>query len=57
MLITTHAGAINNVGVVYLLGLGVSKDHAEAMKWFRKAVDKGHAGAMHNLGYHYGEQG
>ncbi len=29
------------------------KDPKEAVKWYRKAADQGHAGAQHNLGWMY----
>lgn len=29
--------------------LGVEKDHAEAMRWFRKSADQGHAHSAYNL--------
>lgn len=32
--------AQNNLGVAYANGLGVAKNDAEAMKWFRKAAEK-----------------
>ena len=37
-------------------GRGVPQDYAEAMKWYRKAADQGHAMAQFNLGlmYYYG---
>jgi hypothetical protein len=31
-------------------GQGVTKDFAEAVNWYRKAADQGHAGAVKNLG-------
>ena len=38
-------------------GLGVSQDMAEAVTWYRKAADQGHAGAQYYLGiaYHKGQ--
>ena len=38
-----------NVGVVYARGLGVAKDEAEAVKWYRKAADQGHPRAQRIL--------
>jgi uncharacterized protein len=37
--------------------LGVAKDEAEAVKWFRKAAQQNHPNAQHNLGacYYKGE--
>lgn len=41
-------------GVCYYLGKkGVTADLAEAVKWFRKAAELGHAGACNNLGVCY----
>jgi len=37
----------------YLKGKGVPQDNAEAVKWFRKAADQGHARAQFNLGLMY----
>jgi uncharacterized protein len=34
-------------------GRGVPQDYAEAMKWYRKAADKGNARAQFNLGFMY----
>ena len=34
-------------------GLGVAQDHAVAAEWYRKAADKGVAGAQYNLGILY----
>jgi Caspase domain/Sel1 repeat len=41
-----------SLGHSYLYGGdGVPMNKAEALKWFRKAADQGHAGAQHNLGF------
>ena len=42
---------------MYDEGLGVTEDDAEAVKWYRKAADQGHASAQYNLGlmYQYGK--
>ena len=37
----------------YLKGKYVSEDEAEAVKWFRKAAEQGHAGAQYELGKCY----
>ena len=34
-------------------GQGVPQDYAEAVRWYRKAADQGHAGAQFNLGVMY----
>ncbi len=39
-----------NLGNQYCNGKGVSKDYAEAMKWYRKAADQGHPGACYCIG-------
>ena len=36
-------------GSRYEEGTGVAKDVSEALKWYRKAADQGHAGAQYNL--------
>ncbi len=35
------------------IGLGVTQDYAEAVGWWRKAVEQGNAGAQYNLGVMY----
>ena len=34
------------LGDIYYEGKEVSQDHSEALKWFRKAAEQGHAGAL-----------
>jgi len=42
------------MGSVFLFGiLGVAKDEAEALKWFLKAAEQGHAEAQFNTGVCY----
>lgn len=41
------------LGRRYYNGIGFPKDEAEAVKWFRKAAEKGHAKAQYNLGLCY----
>ncbi len=48
-----YAGAQKNLGVMYLLGRGVSQDNAEAVAWFRRAAAQGYADAQRNLGVMY----
>jgi TPR repeat protein len=43
----------NNIGYVYLHGIGVGKDAARAVTWFTKAADLGDAPAAANLGFLY----
>jgi TPR repeat protein len=42
-----------NVGVCFSAGLGVEKDSAKALGWWRKSAAQGNAPAMYNLGYSY----
>ncbi len=43
-----------NVGLMYSVGQGgVPQDYAEAIKWYHKAAEQGHARAQHNLGRMY----
>lgn len=45
--------AENMIGDCYAKGKGVFKDYEEAIKWYRKAAEKGHPEAQRNLGYSY----
>ena len=49
--------AQNNLGVIYEIGEGVPQDYKDAVKWYRKAAEQGHATAQLSLGlmYHYGQ--
>ena len=38
---------------MYANGLGVAKDEAEAVKWYRKAAEQGNAYGQNNLGKMY----
>ena len=38
-----------NRGVMYYIGQRVPQDYKEAVKWYRRAADQGHAQAQHNL--------
>ena len=42
-----------NLGVRHAIGYGVTKDEAEAAKWYRKAAEQGNAKAQCNLGFMY----
>jgi hypothetical protein len=44
---------MNNLGVLYETGQGVSKNYAAARRWYEKAADTGYALAMDNLGLLY----
>ena len=50
------ARAMNNVGLMYERGLGVTQSYVEAMTFYRKAADAGLPEAQYNLGtlYHNG---
>ena len=49
------AKAQTRVGVMYEMGWGVTKDHKEAVRWYRKAAEQGHATAQNNLGVMYAD--
>ena len=48
-----NAAAQVDLGAQYVIGLGVSKDNAQAVKWFRKAAEQGYAPAQYHLGLAY----
>ena len=41
------------MGVCYERGQGVEKNYTEAVKWYRKAAEQGHAEAQYKLGFCY----
>ena len=43
------------LGLMYVEGLGVPQDYAQALAWFRKAADQGNATAQYNIGAMYNE--
>lgn len=45
--------AQNIMGVIYMNALGVPRDDAAAMKWYRLAADQGYAVAQTNVGFLY----
>ncbi len=47
------AGAQCNLGLMYAHGNGVPKDAVEAVQWYQKAAEQGHASAQNNLGWAY----
>ena len=49
-----HAKAQIYLGFMYEAGLGVVKNHKEAMKWYRLAAAQGNTLAQYNLGLMYG---
>ena len=44
-----------NLGYCYANGVGVEKDAAEAVNWYRKAAEQGFANAQNHLGNHYAD--
>ncbi len=48
-----NAEAQNKLGAYFELGLGVTQDDGEAVKWYRLAADQGYAEAQFNLGEMY----
>ncbi len=48
-----QAMAQTDLGHMYLWGLGVSKNYAEAIRWYREAAQQGIALAQTGLGYMY----
>jgi TPR repeat protein len=52
-----HAGAQNNLGLMYTFGNGVAKDEGEAAKWFAKSAEQDNPSAWVSMGriYEYGE--
>ncbi len=48
-----NAEAQLNLGQMYDLGMGVSKDKAEAVKWYRKVAEQGNAQGQYELGRMY----
>jgi TPR repeat protein len=47
--------AQNNLGYLYENGLGVTRDYAEAARWYQLAADSGYARAQFHLGVLYAE--
>jgi len=41
---------MNNLGILYMKGMGTPKDDAQAMNWYQKAAGAGNADSMNNLG-------
>jgi len=48
-----YAPAEENLGNMYLNGLGVSRDDDKAAYWYKKAAEQGNAAAEANLGSMY----
>ncbi|MFQ5959621.1 MAG: cadherin domain-containing protein, partial [Alphaproteobacteria bacterium] len=45
------AAAQYSLGYMFERGQGVEQNHAEAVRWYRKAAEQGHAAAQYSLGY------
>jgi len=45
-----NADAQFTLGSMYQQGEGITKDPTEGMKWYRKAAEQGHVGALNNIG-------
>ncbi len=45
--------AMSNMGFIYAKGIGVEKNEAEALAWYKKAAEKGHLTSQYNLGVMY----
>lgn len=41
------------LGAMYVNGVGVARDHGEAMRWYRRAADRGSAQAQFDVGLMY----
>ena len=50
------AGALADLGLMYVRGRGVLQDFAEAVRWYRLAAEQGNVAAQGSLGlmYHAG---
>jgi uncharacterized protein len=48
-----HRAAQNNLGTMYLNGLGVEQSATEAVSWYRRAAEQGEPIAQYNLGTRY----
>jgi len=48
-----NADAQYKLGVMYANGQGVTRNDAEAVKWYAKSAGQGHAGAQIDLGFMY----
>ncbi len=57
MALQGDAEAQDSVGMMYEMGAGIPRNHAEATKWYRKAAEQGNAEAQNHLGWMYEELG
>ena len=47
------ANTQNSLGDMYYFNKDVAKDYKQAVKWFKKAANQGHANAQNNMGFMY----
>jgi TPR repeat protein len=43
------ADAMNNLGTMYLLGIGVSRDYVNALRWHERSAARGNAHSMYSV--------
>jgi CHAT domain/Sel1 repeat len=48
-----QGAAMDNLGLLYRDGKGVTQDYGKALQWFQRAADAGDADAMNHLGWLY----
>ncbi|WP_299671375.1 tetratricopeptide repeat protein [uncultured Roseobacter sp.] len=48
-----NAEAEELIGVMYAMGLGVSRDDMRAFEWYLRSAMKGHPGAQSGVGWYY----
>ena len=48
-----NADAEELIGVMYAMGLGVTKDYQRAFDWYLRSALKGHPGAQSGIGWYY----
>ena len=46
---------MNNLGIFYRLGIGISQDFQESLDWYKLASKQGHIAAQNNLSLLYEE--
>lgn len=48
-----NADAEELIGIMYALGLGVTRDDVRAFEWYLRSAMKGHPGAQSGVGWYY----
>ena len=48
-----NADAEELIGIMYAMGLGVTRDDRRAFEWYLRSAMKGHAGAQSGVGWYY----